>query len=403
MGLTKRRVDAAKPKKNKGGQVGRTVTWDKEIPAFGVRAYSGGKRSYVVRYRTEDRRERMYTIGSASVLTVKQARDAAKRVLGRVAKGEDPAAERKAAREKKDKPATFAELADEWMKLHAKRKRRSWKEDARRLVYIKEAIGKKEAAKVTTLELNRLHQTVADERGQVEANRALDLIRAIYGRKSRKLGLVPANWDNPASGVEFFEERGRIRTVRDEEFPGLLAAIRDYPNPFVAGALLALLFTGLRKTDVLNLKWSDVDFGRGLIALSTQKTGEVRLVPLSEPFRRLLHALPRFEGNPHIFPGRKDGEPLKDIRRGWEAIRTAAGCTDLTIHDFKRTVGTRLALAGENPFVIQRVLGHKDERTARAYVKIAAEMTSGVMDRYASEVETLANGRRALSGGTSDE
>lgn len=78
MGLTKRKVDAAKPKK-KGGKQNRTVLWDKDaeggVPGFGVRAYAGGKKSYVIRYRNAQGKERLLTLGSASVLTVGEGFD----------------------------------------------------------------------------------------------------------------------------------------------------------------------------------------------------------------------------------------------------------------------------------------------------------------------------------------
>lgn len=392
MGLTKRQVDAAKAPKR-----GRRHLWDGDLPGFGLRVLASGKKVYVLRYRMADGTQGLVTLGHADVLTVTEARNSAVKALADVTKGINPAAERRASK-RQEKPLTFAELADLWLEDHAKSRRRSWKEDERRLKAVKAVVGRKLATEVSTLALTRIHQDIGKEHGRTEANRTITTVRAVYG-KAVAWKLLRPDFENPASGVSLFEEPHRTRIVRRDEFPRLLKAIQEYGDPIIAGALLTLVFTGLRKRDVLNLRWSDVDLEAGFMALRTQKTGDVRMVAISEATRRVFLALPRFEGNPYVFPGRRKGRPLQSLKFAWGEIRKKAKCPDLRIHDLKRTVGTMLALAGENPFVIQQVLGHRDERTARYYVQLAAEMTSGVMDRYAAQVEEAAAIQGALLGG----
>lgn len=388
MALTKRTVDALKPPRS-----GRRTKWDGDLAGFGVRASATGRKVYVVRYRTPDGKQGLVTLGATNVLTVQQAREAAIGTLADVARGRNPAAERRASRSR-PRALTFSEMANIWLEDHAKPKRRSWKEDQRRLKLVKEALGDRMGAQdVTVHRLTRLHRDIGEVRGKIEANRTITTIRAVYG-KAVEWKLLPRDTENPASGVDLFDEPRRTRIVRRDEFPALLRAIQAYGDRVVAGALLTLVFTGLRRNDVLSLKWADVDLGRGFIRLRTQKTGEVRMVALSEATRRVLLAMPRFDGNPYVFPGRKEGRPLQSLKTAWTSIRKKAGCPDLRMHDLKRTVGTMLALAGENPFVIQQVLGHRDERAARYYVQLAAEMTSGVMDRYAAQVEAAATPRQ---------
>ena len=391
MRFTKDRVDGIKATKT-----GRRLVWDTDLAGFGVRVSAKGRKVYVVRGRTKHGEQFLVTLGAANVLTLKQARAAAKVALGKAANGTNPAQERREARAE-ERPPTFGELADVWLEDHAKPKRRSWKEDERRLVAVKEAVGKKKPVDVSVLHLTRLHRRIGETRGKTEANRTVTTVRAVFG-KAVEWKLLPRDFDNPASGVDLYEEAKRTRIVRRDEFPELLGAIQSYGDPIVAGAILTLVFTGLRKRDVLDLRWSDVDLDAGFMALRTQKTGEVRMVAISEATMRVLTALPRFQGNPYVFPGRKAGRPLQSLKTAWGKIRKEAGCPDLRLHDLKRTVGTMLALAGENQFVIQQVLGHKDERTARHYVQLAAEMTSGVMERYAAQVEA-AGTPKALVGG----
>jgi integrase len=381
MGFIKRTIDAVKPPKT-----GRKEVWDGDLPGFGLRVYYTGKKVYIAKYRLrDDGKHQLMTLGDAKVLTIAQARTAYKAVLADVAEGKDPQGERRAAKSQ-EKPLTFAELADLWMDDHAKPHRRTWKEDERRLRAVTAKLGTKKAAGVTTRMLSRIHQDIGDKRGKTEANRTITTVRAVFGKAVTWKDL-PRDFDNPASGVDLYPEPRRTRIVRRAEFPGLLAAIKDYGDPIVAGALLTLVFTGLRKRDVLNLQWSDVDMEAGLIALRMQKTSDVRLVAMSASTTAVFTSLPRFEGNPYVFPGRIKGKPLQSLKKAWTSIRTTAGCPDLWMHDLKRTVGTMLALAGESNFMISQVLGHRDESTARHYVSLAAEMTSGVMDRYATQVE----------------
>lgn len=107
---------------------GRWLTdyWDEGLPDFGVRAHHSGLKSFIVRYDFEGRKRRM-TLGKFPTLSLADARDRARDVLGAVARGEDPQAEKNADR----KAETFGELASDYLERHAKLKKRRWREDER--------------------------------------------------------------------------------------------------------------------------------------------------------------------------------------------------------------------------------------------------------------------------------
>jgi Arm DNA-binding domain/Phage integrase, N-terminal SAM-like domain len=156
--ITKRSVDALKP----GADVAELVLWDSELKGFGVRVQRGDAKSYLLHYRVGAGRGaplRKLTIGRhGSPWTAELARAEAKRLLGLVAQGKDPAgakAEAKAA-------PTVTELAARFLAEHAEAKRKaSTAREYRRLLehVILPAIGKRKVADVTRREVERLHQT----------------------------------------------------------------------------------------------------------------------------------------------------------------------------------------------------------------------------------------------------
>src|SRR5438094_1348797 len=105
---------------------GQVTHWDATLACFGIRVAAGGARTWVVQYRAGGRVRRL-KLGHYPLLSVADARTKAKEVLAAVTQGDDPAAEKREARE----AATFAEVVAEYMERHAKAKKRSWREDQR--------------------------------------------------------------------------------------------------------------------------------------------------------------------------------------------------------------------------------------------------------------------------------
>src|SRR5262245_830267 len=108
--ITKRAVDAAKPRKTD------SYLWDQELPGFGLKVTPAGRKVYFVQYRLGGRRgrTRRVTIGQHGQITPILARDEAKRLLGTIATGRDPAAERDKA--KADR--SVAKILDQSMANH---------------------------------------------------------------------------------------------------------------------------------------------------------------------------------------------------------------------------------------------------------------------------------------------
>jgi integrase len=213
----------------------------------------------------------------------------------------------------------------------------------------------------------------------VEANRVVELLRAIYNT-ARRWGLTPAGFENPAGRIDRFRERSRERWLTAPELKRLAAAINREADPWVEAALHLLLLTGSRKTELLRARWDRVDFDSRRLLLEDTKTGEPKVVPLSAPALEILRDIPRRLRSPWVFPGPNGTEPLQDLKRPWARIRKRAKLKDARLHDLRRTTGSWLVQRGVPLGVIGQALGHRDPRATAVYARIAAHQPAEALE-----------------------
>ena len=294
MGLTKRDVDRLQY--DTTGPAMQIHYDGSELPGFGVRVFPSGAKSFVVWYRTAKGRKRLHTLGKYGLLTIQEGRDLARRTLMKAKTGADPMEERQKARSGE----TVADLAKIYVERHAKAHKKTWREDERRIgKWIIPTLGSRKVSDVKRSDVARLHGKIG-QKAPYEANRVLALIAVMFV-KAAEWGLVEHGTPNPAAGVQTFKERSRERWVTPAELPALMQAIAAEPNPYVQAAVQLYLLTGLRRNELLGLRWKDVDFDREEIRLGDTKAGRSHVLPLSAPALEIFRSLPRQLGNAYIF------------------------------------------------------------------------------------------------------
>jgi integrase len=168
--------------------------------------------------------------------------------------------------------------------------------------------------------------------------------------------------------LERFTETKRKRPLTAPELAKLwahLADIEPTEGPFVVAAFRLYLLTGMRKSEVLTLRWTDIDFAEAVIRLRDSKTGP-RVVPLSPLAIDVLRAIPRQAGNPYVIVGERDGQHFVGLFKVWRRIRSHLGFPDVRIHDIRHTFATMLARNA--PLVVVRdALGHQVIETTSGY------------------------------------
>lgn len=350
--LTKRLADAA--------PIG--YTWDSELPGFGLRVLTSGRRSYVLRFRTASGTERLLTIGTTAELLPDEARERA-RDLKRAAKdGRDPKQERSAARE----APRLSDLRDRMLDEHCQQRKartREAYETAWRL-HILPRLGDIVVADITETDVLKIRRGMAET--PTQANRVLACL-------SKALSLAERwRWrpqhSNPCRYVDHYPEESRERILTGEELARLFDALDTCTTVMESTRSLfrLLLLTGLRSGEWRLAQWSWLDEINQTLRIPNHgsKTG-ARVVPLSPDVMRVLDALPR--SSVFILPGLTGG-PMSGHQKAWRAVCAAAGVSGVRIHDIRHTVGTYAHHAGATQREVADLLGHRQLSTTERYI-----------------------------------
>lgn len=366
--LTKRTIDALPlPTDPKGVRY-----FDEKLTGFGIAVYPSGKKSFFINYGPDNQRRRL-TLGRYGTLTLEDALKRAKAELKRIGDGGDPLEEKRRMLE----IPTFGEWADSYLE-RVKMRKKNPREDIRYLGSVK---GQWKTRRLNTImpeDIEKAAESIlADAKGNNEnrtaANRFLASVRACLQEAWRK-GYIESN---PAMKVRPYPEgEPRSRVLNDKEFDRLLGAIETlredpYFHPSVHAAMLMLVLTGARLSEVLNARWKDIDLDNGLWTIPTTKSGRKQIIPIPANLISLLDRLAK-EG-PFVVGGRHPDKPRADLQRPWDRVKERAGLKDVSIHDLRRTFGLHISrTAGLH--VASKLLRHSDIRvTERHYAPLGTE------------------------------
>ena len=370
------------------------VTWDTDIPGFGLRLRSGAgrvRRTFIVQYRAAGRSRRLL-IGSADVLSADQARAAAKKALAQVALGFDP----QAAKVERRSDGTLRATVDDYLVLKRTQVRARTLREVER--YLRgphyKPLHAMPLANIARKDVAACLARIEGRNGKVTAARARTTLSAFYvwalGRGLADVNPVVGT-DNPNKG-----SKARERVLSDAELVAVWKACRDGSGYGRIVKLLALL--GCRREEVGGMRWSelDLDVAAWAIPAARCKNDREHVLPLPPATLAILTEIERVPGRDHLFGGAAD----RGFQR-WSASKREldkrCGVTDWTVHDIRRTVATGMADIGIAPHIIEAVLNHQSgHKRGPAGVynrsKYAAEVKSA-LERWAAHLEALVDGR----------
>lgn len=220
--------------------------------------------------------------------------------------------------------------------------------------------------------------------GPATVNRALTCLKAIF---NKAIKWKDFSGTNPVNDVNFLkEENHKLRFLEKEEIIKLIECATDQCKPLITIAI----FTGMRRGELLNLKWRDIDFNQGIIHLLVTKSGKKREIPMNDQVRQALLSIRKHKEYPYVFVNR-NGDPWRDVRRGFTAALNAAGIKDFRFHDCRHTFASQLAMAGVDLNTIRELLGHSDLKTTLIYAHLSKDHKLRAVKLLGSKIETSSN------------
>ncbi|MEW6214906.1 MAG: site-specific integrase [Nitrospirota bacterium] len=163
------------------------------------------------------------------------------------------------------------------------------------------------------------------------------------------------------------DDSKRLRYLSKEECQSLINACDKHIRPIVVTALN----TGMRKGEILSLKWDNVDLKHGFILLDITKNGERREIPINDTVRQTLQSLTRRLDVPYVFYDPIIGKPYQNVKRSFNTTLRRAGIRDFHFHDLRHTFASHLVMAGVDITTVKELLGHKTLTMTLRYSHLA--------------------------------
>jgi integrase len=337
--------------------------YDAKVPGLAMLTTSTGHKTFYC-YRKVNGRPQRIRLGGFPQISIKQARNLTAKINGQIAEGLDPMEERRAVRQS----ATLQELFDRYISDHATPRltARTIVTDKSRFKTCFEGWTSRKLATLRSADVRNLHAQMAKERGQVTANRAVQLLRRMF------------NWGkvtpNPAGNkaVDFFQEKSRDRFLRRDEMAKLFQSLDDLEtNPTIRDFVYVSLWTGARRSNVLSMRWDEIDLNQQIwtVPAGKSKSGETMRIHLAAPAMDILRRRKNI-GSEFVFPGPGITGHLQEPKQTWKKVLERAGLADLRLHDLRRSLGSWMAAGGTSLAIIGKTLGHHDPATTQIYARL---------------------------------
>ena len=261
---------------------------------------------------------------------------------------------------------TFSQLAEEYVKWC--QRQRSFRSKRGFISQLVQTFGNIPLKRFTT-KLIEQYQTERLQKGNkpATANRLIATLKHCM-HKGYQWEMLSEETLKRIRQVKLLEENNRrLRYLSKEECHALINACQGNTRAIVITALN----TGMRKGEILSLKWDNVDLKHGFILLDTTKNGERREIPVNNTLRGVLEGITRRLDIPYVFYDSTTGKPYKDIKTSFKTALRRAGIKDFHFHDLRHTFASHLIMAGVDITTVKELLGHKTLTMTLRYAHLA--------------------------------
>jgi integrase len=409
--LTKRTVDAA------GVREKDYFIWDDDLPGFGLRIFTSGKRSYLVQYRAAGRTRR-YTIGLHGVWTPETARQEAKVQLGRIAKGDNPAEERQLDHQ----AITVKELCQLYLKdLDAglilgkggrpKKSTTTLTDTGRIKRHIIPLIGARRVKDLVKADINKVLKDIMAGKTRVSVKtkklRGKAIVRGGAGTATRTVGLLGGILTyameagiitmNPAHGIRKPKDNVRSRRLSEAEYHILGEMLRKAAESekyaMTVDIIRQIALTGCRRSEMIGLMWTEADMGASCLRLADSKEGAT-IRPIGLPVIEYLEERRKTQTGTYVFPGpRAEDAAFGGFPNHWKQIFKNSPLADVTPHVLRHSFASVANDLGFTEVTIAALVGHAKGSVTSKYIHSLDTALVMAADTIAGYVQGLLDGR----------
>ncbi len=395
---------------------GRSYCYDSQVSGLGLMVFPSGTKTFFLYKRIGQRVEKI-KLGRFPDLSIENARNKAHEQLAIIAGGKNPAIEKNKIRNEQ----TLGELFDLFFERHAipHKKPSSCKADNDNFNRYFSNWKKRQLSNISHNDIVILHTSIGKERGIYIANKVLALLNTMFN-KAKSWG-----WEgsNPATSIRKYKEKSRDRFLQPHEMPYFFEALEAETNDAAKDYIILSLLTGARKSNVLSMRWDEINIDQARWRIPETKNGEPMVVPLSQQALDIIKVRKEAASSAWVFPSINSSTGhLQDPKKAWQRLlkraeiyqlidlvsqkkkwkekqvdtarqeveenlgislesyrKTAKGLKldtsntgflDIRIHDLRRSLGSWQAVTGASGYIIGKSLGHKSQQATAIYARL---------------------------------
>ena len=243
-------------------------------------------------------------------------------------------------------------------------------------------------AEITPAMVLDRHTKLGEDVGQPAANTVMRVLRAVY---NFAMVLDDCLVRNPVLHLtrtrSWYRERRLQTVIETHELPAWFRAVHALDNPDARDFLLLLLFTGMRRSEGLALRWTNVDLVGRTLTVPDTKNGEPLMLPLSDYLLSLLGGRKAAStGSDWVFPGPGSTGHFAEPKRAIARVREISGVS-FTLHDLRRTFVTVAEGMDISSYTLKRLLNHKNSRDVTAgYIVLNVERLREPMQQISNYI-----------------
>jgi integrase len=292
--------------------------------------------------------------------------------------------------EKKEK-IKFVDFSKEYLNLYSKQHKKSWRTDSHHIDDFNGFFRDKYLYEITAKDIEHVKVERLKEVTPSTVNRQLGVLRGMLN-KAIAWGKLK---NNPMKSVQFYKEpQGRLRFLEREEIITLLDNCEERIKPIVTLAI----FTGMRRGEILGLKWSEVDYRRSIITLLDTKNGDKRELPMNDQVSMALINIKKHPESAYIFCY-DNGERILDLRKSFATALKKSAIIGFRFHDLRHTFASQLVMSGIDLNTVRELLGHKDMTMTLRYSHLAPSHKQRAVDILSKQIVTV----KSLSDSSSSD